>query len=122
MADAIADIGARPDLLQTLRAAAQGPQAPLAEALSSLRAPPPAVAADLPPFAAEPVGAPAAAQLFEPLSLRAAAVPAPAAEATPGFPLSVASQDFAALIEGAGRDQATADQIAGAFLDASALV
>jgi len=100
----------------------------LADALASLRTPPPgqtappAVAASPAPFTDEPAGAPATSGLFDPLSLRAAAVPTAVAEATPGFPLRVASQDFAALIEGAGRNQAAADQIAGAFLNASALI
>ena len=132
MADGIADIGPRPELLQSLRGLARAPQAPLAEALSTLRpapagAPKTAVTATPTPFAAqplaaEPVGAPNVPQLFEPLSLRAAAVPAPAAEETAGFPVALPSRDFTALIEGAGRDQATAGQVAGAFLDASALL
>lgn len=127
MADGIADIGLRPELLQSLRGLARGPQAPLAEALSTLRPAPvgpatPAVAATPTPFAAQPLGGEPTTQLFEPLSLRAAAVPAPAAEEAAGFPVALPSRDFTALIEGAGRDQATADQVAGAFLDASALL
>lgn len=108
MADELADIGPRPELLRSLRGLARAPQAPLAEALSTVR---PA-----------PAGAPTIPQLFEPLSLRAAAVPAPAAEETAGFPVALPSRDFTALIEGAGRNQATARQVAGAFLDASALL